>query len=163
MRIANWFFLVSVALFITGIGFVVAGAREARRSTPEEEVVVQQVPPLATVKQLMDGMIAPASTAVFDAVSTIVDADGIHENQPRTDEEWAKVGASAASLVESANLLMMGTRPYDQGDWMKMSRAMADAGMEALKASEAKSAEGVLAAGETIYAACTQCHEKYQR
>jgi cytochrome c556 len=44
-----------------------------------------------------------------------------------------------------------------------MTQALADAGRQALKAAEAKSPEGILAAGETINMTCDNCHEKYQR
>jgi len=44
-----------------------------------------------------------------------------------------------------------------------MSQALIDAGKVALKATEAKSAEGVLAAGEAINTSCDNCHRKYQR
>jgi len=38
-----------------------------------------------------------------------------------------------------------------------------DAGKLALKATEDRSAEGVLAAGEQINASCDGCHRRYQR
>jgi cytochrome c556 len=44
-----------------------------------------------------------------------------------------------------------------------MAKAMADAGMVALKATQAKDAAGVLAAGEAINTSCDNCHLKYQR
>jgi hypothetical protein len=100
---------------------------------------------------------------VFDSVGTIVDATGIHEEQPSTDAEWAAVGASAAAIVEAANLLNTGDRAVDRDEWVKMSRAMADAGLQVLKAVETKSAEGVLAAGEPLNASCDACHQRYQR
>ena len=102
----------------------------------------------------------PAATVVFDSVGTIVDATGIEEKQPKTDAEWAAVGASAAALVESANLLLMGDRAVDRGDWVKMSQALADAGQMALKAAEAKRRRGILAAGETINVSCDTCHQR---
>jgi hypothetical protein len=111
----------------------------------------------------MTGIVMPAAYVVFDSVSTIVDAKGVQENQPRTEEEWATVGASAAVLIESANMLLIGNRAVDQGDWVKMSRAMADAGQIALKAADAKSPEGILEAGEAINTSCDNCHQKYQR
>ena len=161
MRIANWLFVVSAALFISGIGFIIASAR-----TPQVEAAAPaapSLPPVATVKQIMAGIVMPAANVVFDSVSTIVDAKGIQENQPRTDEEWAHVGANAAALIESANLLLIGNRPVDQGDWVKMAKAMADAGQIALKAAETKNPEGILEAGETINMSCDNCHQKYQR
>ena len=161
MRIVNWLFLVSAALFISGVGFIIASGR-----TSQVEAAVPPAPtvtPVATVKQIMAGIVMPSAAAVWDSVSTIVDAKGVTENQPKSDEEWAAVGARAAALIESANLLLMGSRPVDQGDWVKMSNAMADAAQIALKATETKNTEGILEAGEKINQTCDACHQKYQR
>jgi hypothetical protein len=127
------------------------------------EARAPEMAPVATVKQLMDGIIGPSATVVFDSVGTTVDATGIHEKQPSTETEWAAVGASAAALVESANLLMVGDRAVDKGEWATMSKALADAGMTVLKATQAKDAQGILAAGETLNASCDSCHGQYQR
>jgi hypothetical protein len=162
MRTIHWLFGISVALFISGISFIVVGARAEQRAAPAEPAA-PAITPVATVKQLMDGIIQPSATVVFESVGTIVDATGIHEQQPRTDTEWAAVGASAASLVEGANLLLTGDRAVDQGEWVKMARAMADAAMVAVKATEARDAQAVLAAGEPLNASCDACHAQYQR
>ena len=161
MRTVHWLFLVSAALFISGIGFIIASGR-----TSQVEAAAPPAPtvtPVATVKQIMAGIVMPSAAAVWDSVSTIVDAKGVTENQPKSDEEWAAVGARAAALIESANLLLMGSRPVDQADWVKMSNAMADAAQIALKASAAKNPEGILEAGEKINQTCDTCHQKYQR
>src|SRR5262245_16793911 len=100
MKLINWLYVVSAALFISGIAFIIAGARTAQAATPAAEPA-PAIATVATVKQIMDGIVSPAATAVFNSVGTVVDATGIHENQPRTDAEWAAVGASAAALVES--------------------------------------------------------------
>ena len=163
MRTIQWLFGISVALFISGIGFIVAGARAEQRAAPAEAPAAPSIPPVASVKQLMDGIIQPSATVVFESVGTIVDATGIHEQQPRTDTEWAAVGASAASIVEGANLLLMGDRPVDQGEWVKMTRAMADAAMLVVKAVEAKDPQAILAAGEPLNETCDACHAQYQR
>jgi hypothetical protein len=154
-------YVVSAALFICGIGFIIAGARTTQAATPAE--APPAITPVATVKQIMDSIVQPGATVVFDSVGTIVDATGIHENQPRTDAEWATVGASAAALVESANLLVMGNRAIDKQDWVTMSKALADASMVVLKATEAKDPQAILAAGETLNATCDNCHQRYQR
>lgn len=161
MRTVHWLFLVSAALFISGIGFIIASGR----TSPVEAAAppAPAVTPIASVKQIMAGIVMPSAASVWDSVSTIVDASGIQENQPRTDEEWARVGASAAALIEAANLLLMGSRPVDQGDWVTMAKAMAGAGQTALKAADAKDAQGILEAGETINQTCDNCHQKYQR
>jgi hypothetical protein len=162
MRIINWLFGISAALFISGIGFIVAGARAEQRAAPAE-AAAPSIAPVASVKHIMDGIVQPSALVVFESVSTIVDATGIHEKKPTTDAEWAAVAASAAAIVESANLLLMGDRAVDREDWVKMTRAMADAGLQALKATDAKSAEGILAAGEPLNASCDACHQRYQR
>ncbi len=162
MRTVHWLFLVSVALFISGIGFIIASARTTQVEAAAPPATAA-LPPVASVKQIMAGIVMPAAYVVFDSVSTIVDAKGIQENQPRTEEEWALVGANAAVLIESANMLLIGNRAVDQGDWVTMTKAMADAGQIALKAAEAKSAEGILEAGEAINMSCDNCHQKYQR
>src|SRR5262245_10745208 len=94
MRIRHWFFLVGVLLYVAGIGFVIAGARAAR-SAPAAEAAPATVP-VASVKQIMKGIVAPAATTVFQSVSTTVSVKGIEEKQPQTDEEWEQVGNAAA-------------------------------------------------------------------
>ena len=161
MRIANWLFIISAALFISGIGFIIASGRTSQVEAAAPPA--PSLPPVASVKQIMAGIVMPAAAKVWDSVSTIVDKDGVQENVPKTDEEWAVVGANAAALIESANLLTVGKRAVDQGDWVKMAKAMADAGQTALKATTDKNPEGILAAGETINQTCDNCHQKYQR
>jgi hypothetical protein len=81
-------------------------------------------------------------------VATIVTKEGTEERQPRTAEEWALVGANAAALIESGNLLMIGKRVVDDGDWISMTRAMMDVAGMALKATEARDVEALFASGE---------------
>jgi hypothetical protein len=161
MRIVHWLFLVSAALFICGIGFIVAAARPAVQGAAPVEAI--PLTPVASVKQIMNAIVAPGAVAVFESISTVVDDTGIHETLPDTDEEWAGVGANAAALIESANLLVMGDRAIDRGEWVTMSRAMADAGSAALKAANAKDVQGVLNAGEILNASCDNCHQAYRR
>ena len=161
MRMVYWLFVISAALFVSGIGFIVAGARSAPGTTLAVEAPVTT--PVASVKQIMIGIVAPAARVVFESVGTIISAAGIEERAPKTDEDWAEVGSSGAALVESGNLLVMGDRAVDREDWVKMSRALSEAGMLVLKATEAKSADGVLAAGATVNETCDNCHRKYQR
>jgi len=162
MRTVHWLFIVSVLLFTSGIGFIIASARVAQHAAPAR-AAEPAAPPVATVQHIMRGIVGPSANVVFESVSTTVSAAGIEEKQPKTDAEWMAVGSSAAALVESANLLVVGGRAVDRGEWLAMSKAMADAGMTALKATQAKDPAGVLAAGEAINMSCDNCHRKYQR
>ena len=162
MRTANWLFLVSAALFVFGVGFVVVGAGEALKS-PAAAAATPAAKPLATVKQVMLGIVGPSAAIVFDAVSTTVTRTGTEEKAPKTDEEWALVGAAGASLAEAGQLLMTESRAVDRGDWIKMSQQMIDAGLATLKAVESKDKDGVLNAGEPLNASCDNCHQRYRR
>jgi hypothetical protein len=163
MKTVHWLFVVSVALFVSGIGFVIAGARAARQAPAAADTAAASVAPVASVKQIMKGIVAPAATAVFNAVSTTVTRNGTEEKAPQTDEEWEALGNSAAALIESGNLLLMGSRAVDKGDWVAQSQALIEAGKAALKATQAKSAEQVLASGDGVNMSCDNCHRKYQR
>jgi hypothetical protein len=160
MRTVYWLFLVSVGLFVSGIGFLIAGAgptQEVRSAEPPPTVAV------ASVRQIMNGIVRPAAREVYASVGTIITAAGADERRPRTDAEWTAVGDSAAALVEAANLLMMEGRAVDKDDWTTISKAMADASIVALKAIEARDPEALFASGEGINASCNACHQKYQR
>ena len=100
MRIVDWMLLVSAALFISGISFIVAGARSGRPASEPEEVVTTT--PVASIRQIMNGVVGPASTVIYRSVATTVSAKGVEETVPRTDEEWAHVANNAAVLAESA-------------------------------------------------------------
>ncbi|HEY6362234.1 MAG TPA: hypothetical protein VIX63_14070, partial [Vicinamibacterales bacterium] len=124
MRTVYWLFVVSVGLFVTGIAFVVAGGRAAQRAAPAEAAV--PMTPVASVRQIMDGIVAPAATVVYQSVGSTVSAAGIVDRAPRNDEEWAQVANSAAALAESGNLLAMEGRAVDDG-WIAISRRLTDA------------------------------------
>src|SRR5689334_2311987 len=112
MRTRHWFFLLGVLFYVAGIGFVIAGARAARSAAPSEAPAADGTP-VASVKQIMKGIVAPGATAVFNSVGTTVSVKGIEEKAPANDEEWEALGNSAAALIESGNLILMGTRAVD--------------------------------------------------
>lgn len=161
MRTVHWLFTTGALLFIFGIGFIVVGARESRL-TPTVQTAAP-LAPVASVKQIMNGIVNPAATAVFDAVQTTVTEKGVEDKAPQGDAEWAMLGDSAAGLAEAGNLLMMEGRAVDRADWIAMSQAMTDAAKQTLKAVDAKSADGVLEAGSVLNTSCDNCHRRYQR
>jgi hypothetical protein len=107
---------------------------------------------LANVRELHDLMISPASDAVFAASSNeAIDAKG-----------WTTARNQAIVLAEAGNLLMVGTRVRDNGNWMKMSRAMVDAAALAAAAAEKKDAKALEAATDAITVSCMECHRPYR-
>jgi len=165
MRLRFGLFTVSVLLFICGIGFIIAAERTKRTAPPPAPATeaLTAAAPVATVGQLMTGMITPAAEQIWESVSVTVTASGTEEKQPRTDEEWAQLATNAALLVESSNLLLQGDRLVDREDWPRITRAMADASRQTIAAANAKSPEEILKVGETLYNSCTECHAKYLR
>ena len=69
---------------------------------------------------------------------------------------------AAVALAESGNLLMMGTRPKDNADWMRFCERLVEVAHRAAKHAEAKDKQKVFDIGGEIYAVCSDCHEKYQ-
>ena len=164
MRIVNWLFLVSAALFVCGVGFVVVGAKRVapvEAAAPAEAAIATT--PVATIKQIMAGIVMPGAEAIYMSVGGKSTPQGFVAFAPQTDEEWAAVGASAAALIESGNLLLTGTRLIDKGDWVKMTRDFMASSQAALDAANKKSKDDMLTAGGELNATCDNCHAKYQR
>lgn len=160
MKLIHWLFVISVALFVCGIGFVVTSARTARHTTASTAPVMT---PTASIKQIMKGIVGPAALVVYNAVGANITAQGVEEWGPKTPEEWETVANNAAALIEAGNLLLMGNRLVDNGEWVKLTNDLINGGKEALKAAETRSNDGVMASGEPINNSCDTCHEKYRR
>jgi hypothetical protein len=162
MRLAMPLFVVSALLFVFGLGFVVVGAREARRTpAPVDRSVA--VTSVATVKQLMNTIATPASDAIFNSVQTNVTDKGTEEIAPKDDQEWDALGGMAATLAELGNLLLADGRAVDRGDWVKMSQAMTVAAKQAADAAAARNKDGILDAGSAVNLTCDNCHMRYRR
>ena len=117
--------------------------------------------PIADVKQLMQGIVDPSADVVWESVATIFTKDHVEERRPRTKAEWDHVRSNAMILTESGNLLMMAPRAKDGGDWMRMAQDLVDTASIALRAADAKDADGLLKVGGQIDEACENCHKKY--
>lgn len=142
--------------------------------------------PVATVQDIMLGIVDPAADYIWNSVATIVTREGVDEKMPRTDEEWQMVRHNAIALVEATNLLRMEGRHIakpgvksefpgielepaqieelykaDPASWITLSQGLHDAGMAAVKAADSKNVDALLGAGEGIDTACENCHKKY--
>jgi hypothetical protein len=154
MRTTYGLLIVSLLLFVFGIWFVLAGVRAS--SAP------LAAPPVASVLELMDGIVAPGAQVIYDSVATIVDKDGVKETRPRNDREWANVAGNAAALIEAAELLKMEGRAKDSTDWVAIASAMGAAAADARAAAQKQDPEAILGAGEKLNNSCDNCHRKYQ-
>ena len=161
MKTVYWLFVVSVALFVSGIAFIIAGARTTEAALPAAAQI--ETTPVASVKQIMIGITNPAAYVVYEAVGTKTTAKGIEETAPQTDEDWQKVASAAAAVVESGNLMLTGNRAIDKGDWVKMTRDMMEQGKAAIKAAGAKNKDAIVEAGGNLNTSCDNCHARYSR
>jgi hypothetical protein len=156
-----------------------------RRSGP----AVEQYRVVASVKDVMESILEPATEVIFDAVSPIPLPDGSLEKMPGSAQEWAAVRSAALVLAEGGNLLMMRGRSIDRmprrgegarrgasvegmpdvaervhkarADWTRLAQGLVAAGQLTLRAAEGRDARGLLAAGNAIDAACEACHQRF--
>lgn len=152
---AKWWCMAAGAVVIAGCS-----------RSQEPAAIEEKTPPVPystsmTMQQVMGWVIDPSADAVWDSVGTIISYEGRKEIAPHTDEEWIAVRNHAAIVAESANLLMIPGRAFNQEDWMAKARALADAAAVAIQAAEVKDPEALFDAGGEIYQACSNCHAKY--
>jgi hypothetical protein len=148
VRIAPWMLAASVLLFASSLWIAVGRTGDGQ-------------PPVATVRQIMDVIVIPASTVVYSAASTVSTSGGTVDTAPRTDEDWRLVAANAAALAEAGALLRVDGRAHRGEAWMKPAQMLSDAATRALAAARAKNVDALLEAGGEIAEACDSCHAEY--
>jgi hypothetical protein len=123
------------------------------------------------IGDVMNAMMVPSSTIVWNAVATQTDATGVHESRPETNEQWNIIYHAAIELSEVPNLLLVPGRERCVGgpiplayreDFARKARELQEAGHIATIAAKKHDADALAEAGERIDVACDACHEKYQ-
>ena len=104
-----------------------------------------------TVKGVMQTMTIPASDAIFSAAS----------EPPKDGAQWVALRANATTLAESGRLLTTTERAKNDAEWTRMARALVTEAEATFKAIDAKDAEGLAQAGDSLYVACEACHARY--
>jgi len=113
------------------------------------------------LKQVMNWVVDPNARIVFAAVGSIVTEHGEEQLAPKTDEEWNSIRNSAATVLESGNLLMLQGRAKDQKEWIARAKAMSDAAAATLQAIDVKDPEALFTASGDLYQTCSDCHAQY--
>jgi hypothetical protein len=170
-----------VVLFVGFVSALASGCAPA--GAPEPETPYRAT---ATIKDIMLAVIDPSADAIWDATAIVVDAEGVHESFPETDEEWDEVRNGAIRVLEGSNLLLIPGRrvaaPGDQSEFpgielhpeeiqelidqdtdtfVELALGLHDAAMETLTAIEARDADTLLAIGDNLDRACERCHLEY--
>lgn len=121
-------------------------------------------PPFKAVvdtKALMANVVERQAQIVWDAVGTIITAEGVQEIRPQSDDDWARVKAAAINVTEAGNLLMMAPRAQDSERWMQNVQRMMAQGERLMAAADRKDERAIFDDGAELYEACVNCHTGY--
>jgi hypothetical protein len=122
------------------------------------------LPPFDTtvsVKDLMANVMDPAADVIWGSVGTIMTQEGTFEKAPASDDEWNQVKASAITLIETGNLLMIPARSGGDAEWITLAQAMIAQSKRAIKAAEDHDKEATFNIGADLYDSCTNCHKRF--
>jgi hypothetical protein len=167
--------VIGCMLFWSGI----SGSLMAQTPAPARPTAAASQKPqvVATLAQLMKGILFPASNVIFAAQSdNPADVPPAKDPSMSTNPlastygKWEAVENSSLALVEAANLLILPGRkcsngqavPLQNADWTKLVQGLRDAGMTAYKAAQSKNQDKILEAADVLTTACANCHEKYR-
>ena len=82
---------------------------------------------------------------------------------------WQAVDQAAMALIETTPLLLLPRRcenglqaPIEQADYKQWVQDLVNFGKEALKTSQSRNYEGMVALAEKLDATCLNCHRKYR-
>ena len=166
------------------LGFMASCSLAVAQQAPSDGTRGSQF--YSSIKDLMESIIDPSADALWGAVGTVVDREGIHESFPKTPEEWLDVRRAAVRIIEGCTLLMMpgreaapaGTKsetpgvelePAEITTLVRKDRKRFDAfaealqalGLEALRASDAQNVALILDIGARMENVCESCHQTF--
>jgi hypothetical protein len=170
---------------------IAACSSSSSRAASDSGVTPQlwgEMKPIVSVKELMRDMLDPIADNIFDAVGTIVDANGTVEHLPRTDADWEKIRIGGVTMAEGAYLLKV-RRPWappgdennstgpdavelspaqisakvekDPVEWNARIEALRNVGREVLDIVQRRDVDELWDAAENLDQACEGCHRAY--
>jgi len=157
--------------------------------TPAPQALWGDMKAVVSVKELMRGMIDPASDYIFDSVKEVTTKKGLVKTEPKTDEDWEKLRIGATTLAEGVYLLKV-PRPFaPAGDnnntgtgsekteltpaeieakrakdpvlWNAKIEALRNVGLEVLEIVKKKNTAELWDASYNLDQACESCHLEY--
>lgn len=186
MKTRYW--IASVLLPVMVCGLSACKSKEPPPAPVVQAPAVSDLRPVASVLDLMLGMIDPAADSLWESVATISGPKGVEERQPRTDKEWAAVRANALLIIEGANMLMVEGRKVglpgqqleepggptdftpaqaqaaidaDRASFVAFAHELQDAAGMAMTAIEKRDADALLESGGHLDEACEGCHKRF--
>jgi hypothetical protein len=186
MKTRNW--LAGLVLLPALLIGVAACTKAPPPAAVQAEPVATDLRPVASVLDLMLGVIDPAADTLWESVATISGPKGVEERAPRTDKEWAEVRFKALMVIEGANMLLVEGRKValpgqqleepgsttdftpaqaqaeidkDRPAFVAFAHALQDAAGAALTAIDKRDANALLEAGGELDEACENCHKRF--
>src|SRR5450631_2391259 len=98
--------LCSAAFCSVVVGFIASSSH----ANAQQKTATRDRQVYSSIKDLMESIIDPSADALWGAVGTVIDNEGIHESFPKTQEEWQEPRRAAVRIIEGSNLLMMPDR-----------------------------------------------------
>jgi cytochrome c556 len=142
--------------------------------------------PQFSILEIMESIVMPAAQVIWDSVAVDVTDKGTIEKSPVTEEDWATLRATAVTLAEATNLLVVpGRRVAPPGTksenpdaelspeemqaliakqrpaFVAHAHVLHEAAMEALRAIDARNNDRISDAGGAIDSACEGCHLQF--
>lgn len=140
-----------------------------------------------SVLALMNAIIQPSALELWQAVRYVVTAEGVEEDiRPQTDEDWFRLQASAISLIEAGNALLIPGRVMDNApldpdypdyqyrpeeiqalvesdaeNWRAYIKQMQFFTRTTLETIEEKDLLGLMETSAAINNACQGCHAEF--
>ena len=181
---------VTASLLALSLPMVLAGCAPevSPAAAPDAPPAAPAFQATASIQELMLLHVDPAVDPLWESVGTVETREGIETRVPANAEAWLEQRANALRLIEIGNLLLIpGRRAVaDSGsvpgahingvldhaeieaavkrEWPRFAGYAGDfqtAAIAAFKATEARDAVALLAAGERLQEACEQCHSHF--
>lgn len=171
------------------VAALACGCSSPKPQAPPAQALWGDMKPVVSVKELMRGMIDPASDYIFDAVKIVTTKKGTVTIEPKTDEDWEKLRVGATTLAEGIYLLKVPrpfTPPGDNNNagtgsdkteltpaeilaklqkdpvlWNAKIEALRNVGLEVLDIVKRKDTKELWDAAYNLDQACESCHLEY--
>jgi hypothetical protein len=158
--------MLTLTLAVSGSAVLLGGCNAAPNQPPPESAQpaakVSPPPsgPPVSINAEMVSLVDHAAHALWD-----VEREG---QKPKTHDDWEVVAEHATQLAAAGSLIALpGTGVNDltltqQANWQKWSRALSEAGLAALKASQAMNMDALVAANSQLVDVCEGCHKEFK-
>ncbi len=182
---SKWPVLLACASLLSACGGATPPVAADKSADAAAAAATSPYKPTATFQEIMDSVVDFSADYIWQAVSTTVDKKGVHEKQPRTDEEWHEFRRRAVLLVESANLIAVPGRKVAHGDkavedgqplevaliqqrldtghdqLVGFADAMRDVSVKLVEAADKRDIAAITDLGGTLDEVCESCHKVF--